>query len=80
MLLSNLMIRVLVKASGYFVNKPIKREFILDEETMAIELENGTQLKVGELPKDILESYFFEKFINKTDLVGRVLEAKFIKE
>lgn len=71
------MIKVIVKFSSHFIDKPLIKEYFLDENTMAVELEDGKQLKLGELPENILEQYFYKKYIDDTSNAGRVIDIKF---
>lgn len=70
------MITIDVEASGLFIDKPIMRQFTLNEEDKAVELADGSTLLVKELSSDQFERYIHEKFIQNSNLNGRVLKLE----
>lgn len=66
-----------VKLTGFFVDKPKFATLEVDDEAEAVQLPDGTILKVKQLTGEALEQYIFEKFVAGTGMDGRVLEMKF---
>lgn len=70
--------KIQFKISGPIVDKPLFRTVEVDDDKDAVQLPDGTIMKVNMLYGDALEQYIYEKFVNNSAMAGRVLEYTII--
>lgn len=68
-----------LKISGQFIDKPLYKQFEVEDEQDAVQLPDGNILKVNQLKGDALDQYIYQKFIKGSIYNGRILSMEISK-